>query len=370
VIELPAMVDGHSHAFQRALRGRAERPAPGRDDFWGWREAMYELADDLDPDRIHELSLATYREMAAAGYGLVGEFHYLHHQPGGAAYGDPNAMAKAVAEAAVEAGLDIVLLPAAYHRAGWAGADRPAQGAQRRFADPDVETFLARVDDLRSWAAGRDGVGIGVAAHSARAVPGSWLEAIAAYAERHGLVRHVHAAEQVREVEEVGAEHGCSPIALLERTGFLGAGTAVIHAVHVDSDDVAALARTGTTVVSCPTTEGNLGDGHPPILDLADAGVPIAIGSDQNLVIDPFAEARELESEARRERRTRRALLARAGGDLWGALVRAGERALGAASDRRLTLDPDTVPHLAGVAPEDILAALVTTGGASDVRVV
>jgi formimidoylglutamate deiminase len=277
-------------------------------------------------------------------------------------------MAKAVAEAAVEAGIDIVLLPAAYHRAGWDGADRPAQGAQRRFADPDVEAFLARVDDLRTWAERREGVGVGVAAHSARAVPRSWLEAIAAYADLHGLVRHVHAAEQVREVQEVRAEHGCSPIALLERTGFLGARTAVVHAVHVDTDDVAMLARTGTTVVSCPTTEGNLGDGHPPILDLADAGVPIAIGSDQNLVIDPFAEARELESEARRERRTRHALLARAGGDLWGALVRAGERAVGTASARRLAIDPDAVPHLAGVAREDLLAALVTTGGACPAR--
>jgi formimidoylglutamate deiminase len=367
VIELPAMVDAHSHAFQRALRGRAERLVPGRDDFWGWREAMYELAGALDPEQIHALSLGTYREMAAAGYGLVGEFHYVHHQPRGAPYEDPNAMAKAVAEAALEAGVDLVLLPAAYHRAGWDGAERPPEGAQRRFADPDVETFLARVDDLRAWAAGRDGVSVGVAAHSARAVPASWLEAIAAYADRHGLVRHVHAAEQVREVDEVRAEHGCSPIALLERTGFLGAATAVVHAVHVDAADIAALARTGSTVVSCPSTEGNLGDGHPPILDIADAGIPIAIGSDQNVVIDPLAEARELESEARRERRTRRALLARAGGDLWGALVRAGERALGAPSERWLTLDPAAAPHLAGVAPEDLSAALVTTAGATAV---
>ena len=226
--ELPAMVNAHSHAFQRDLRGAAERPSPASqagDDFWSWREAMYRLASALDPDSLHEAAERAYAEMAAAGYGAVGEFHYVHHQPDGTPYADPNAMAHALAEAARAASITIVLLPAAYHRAGWDGGDLPPTPGQRRFCDPDVESFLARVDALRGWARGRDGVHVGVAAHSVRALPASWLEAIAAYSEEHALVRHVHAHEQPREVDECRAEHGVNPLALLERTGFLGPRT-------------------------------------------------------------------------------------------------------------------------------------------------
>ena len=215
------MPNAHSHAFQRGLRGRAERPAAGAagDDFWSWREAMYALADALDPESIEHASRAAYEEMAAAGYGAVGEFHYVHHRPDGSPYEDQNAMAKAVARAARAAGLEIVLLPAAYARAG---PGRPPEPRQRRFCDPSPEAYLARVEELRAWAETRPGVSVGLAAHSARAVPADWLEAIAAHSEEHGLVRHVHAAEQPRELEEVRAEHGCTPVELLERTGFLG----------------------------------------------------------------------------------------------------------------------------------------------------
>jgi len=285
---VPALPNAHSHAFQRGLRGRAERPAPdaaGGDDFWSWREEMYRLAAGLDPASIERVSLETYRDMAAAGYGAVGEFHYVHHRPDGSPYDDPNAMAKAVAGAARTAGLGVVLLPAAYHRGG---PGRPPDQRQLRFCDPDVDTFLRRVDALREWARGREGVSVGVAAHSARAVPATWLEAIAAHSEEHGLVRHVHAAEQPREVEEVRAEHGCSPIELLERTGFLGPRASVVHAIHLGGRDVELIAASGTTVVSCPTTEGNLGDGLPPLLAFRDAGVAVAIGSDSQVRIDPF----------------------------------------------------------------------------------
>lgn len=361
-LELGAMVNAHSHAFQRVLRGRAERLVSSRDDFWSWRETMYALAADLDPDGLYALSAETFREMREAGYGIVGEFHYLHHRPDGRPYADPNELAKVVAGAARDAGLDLVLLPAAYARAGWDGADVAPQGAQRRFADPSVDAYLARVEDLRSWADGRDGVAVGVAAHSVRAVPRAWLEAIAAYAQRHDLVLHAHAAEQRRELREAQAEHGASPIALLEAAGFLGARAAVVHAVHVDADDIARLARVGATVVSCPSTEANLGDGHARALALAQAGVRIAIGSDQNLVIDPLAEARELEGEARREGQTRHALLARSGGDLWSELVRAGEAAVGAPSRRRVIFEDPSLAHLDEV---DLRAALVTTAGPS-----
>jgi formimidoylglutamate deiminase len=357
------MPNAHSHAFQRGLRGRAERPAPeaaGSDDFWSWREEMYRLAGELDPDSIERVSRAAFGEMAGAGYGAVGEFHYVHHRPGGRAYDDPNATAKAVARAAQGAGLQIVLLPAAYARAG---AGRPPQERQRRFCDPSAAAFLERVDELRAWAEGEQGVSVGLAAHSARAVPADWLEAIAAHSDRHGLVRHVHAAEQRRELDEVEAEHGCSPIELLERTGFLGPLASVVHAIHVSPGDIELLAASRATVVSCPTTEGNLGDGHPPLLALRDAGVPLAIGSDSQVRIDPFEEARELETLARREGQTRHALLA-AGGDLWAQLCRAGARSLGIESAGEVELDSEH-PDLRGIEPDDIPAALVTCASAA-----
>jgi formimidoylglutamate deiminase len=365
---IPAMVNAHSHAFQRGLRGRGERPGGDRnDDFWSWRTEMFRLAEALDPASMRSVALETYREMVGAGYGVVGEFHYVHHQPDGTPYAEPNELAFAVAEAAVEAGLEIVLLPAAYHRGGWSdGGDLPPTSGQRRFCDPDVDTFLARVDGLRSWAASVPGVSVGVAAHSVRAVPRSWLDAIAAYSERHDIVRHIHACEQRRELAECQAEHGCSPIELLSATGFLGERASVIHGIHVSDGDVSLLARAGTTVVSCPTTEGNLGDGYLPAMAYAEAGVPLAIGSDSQVRIDPFEEARELETGSRRERQLRSGLLA-AVGDLWGELCRNGYRSLGLDPDsaRGRTVEIDLEhPDLRGVDPEDLPLALVTCASA------
>jgi formimidoylglutamate deiminase len=313
--------------------------------------------------------------MAAAGYGAVGEFHYVHHQPDGTPYPDPNAMAIALAEAALGCGLEITLLPAAYHRAGWDGTDLPPTDGQRRFCDPTVEAFLERVDALRVWAGarrGRDRVHVGVAAHSVRAVPAPWLEAIAAYADRHGLVRHVHAAEQRRELAQCEAEHGCSPIELLHRTGFLGPRASVVHAIHVDDADIDRLATSGTTVVTCPTTEANLGDGILPALRYRDAGVPLAIGTDEQVRIDPFEELREMETLARREGQTRDALLAAAGGDLWGATVATGRASLGLPAVATTGRDGDGCiaidrghPELAPVADEHLSWALATCASAA-----
>jgi len=364
--ELPAMVNAHSHAFQRDLRGAAERPAPeahAADDFWSWREAMFALARRHDPDSMRDVAGRVYDEMAAAGYGAVGEFHYVHHQPDGTPYADPNAMAKAVGEAARAAGLEIVLLPAAYNRAGWDGGGLPPSKGQRRFCDPDVGTYLARVDALRNWAAGQDGVHVGVAAHSVRAVPAGWLEAIAAYSEQHGLVRHVHAHEQPRELEECRAEHGLSPVELLDRSGFLGPRTSLIHGIHVDAGDVRRLAKSETIVVSCPTTEGSLGDGHFPALTYRDSGVRIAIGTDSQVRVDPFEEARELETLARRERRTRHALLA-SYGDLWAELARNGRASLGLDDAGTIAIDRDH-PELRGVADADVALAVATCASAA-----
>jgi formimidoylglutamate deiminase len=199
-----------------------------------------------------------------------------------------------------------------------------------------------------------------------RAVPASWLEAIAAYADRHGLARHVHAHEQRRELEECRGEYGCSPIELLDRTGFLGSRTSVIHGIHVADRDVELLSRARTIVVSCPTTEGNLGDGWLPALRHHDAGVRLAIGSDSQVRVDPFEEARELETGARRERQTRHALLA-ATGDLWGELCRNGLASLGldGAPEGVATIDVDLGhPDLRGVTDEDLPYALATCASA------
>jgi formimidoylglutamate deiminase len=337
-LTIPAMPNVHSHAFQRDLRGVGER---ADSDFWGWREAMFALARRLDAAFARDIGGRVYAEMAAAGYGAVGEFHYVHD--------DGNENALALVEAARAAGLRIVLLLAAYHR-----------GGEPRFRDPTVDAYLARVDGLRAA-----GAPVGVAAHSVRAVPAEWLEPIAAYADAYGLVRHVHAHEQPRELEECHAEHGCSPIELLHRTGFLGERTTLVHGIHVAPRDVELLADTRTIVATCPTTEGNLGDGHFPALVLHDAGVRLAIGSDSNVVVDPFEEVRELETGARRERRTRHALLA-ATGDLWGELCRNGLASLGLDDAGTVTVDLDH-PRLRGVPDDDALRALATCGTAAAV---
>jgi formimidoylglutamate deiminase len=359
------MVNAHSHAFQLDLRGIGERPHPG-DDFWSWRTEMYRLAGRHTPETMRAVGDRVYGQMAAAGYGAVGEFHYVVHQPDGTPFPEPNAMAIALAEAALAAGLEICLLPAAYHRGG---PGRLASPEQARFCDPDVETFLARLDGLRDWASAVDGVYVGVAVHSVRAVPADWIEAVAAYADRHGLVRHVHACEQVRELEECRAEHGCSPIELLFRCGFLGPKTSVVHGIHVTDRDIELLAGASAIVVTCPTTEGNLGDGFLPALRYRDAGVRLAIGTDEQIRIDPFEELRELETLARREGQTRDALLAAARGDLWGELVSNGRSSLGLDPSGGATIEIDLDhPDLAGVADEDLGLALATCASAGVVR--
>jgi len=325
---------------------------------------MFATAAALTPESMKEIATAIYGEMKDAGYGAVGEFHYVHHDQRGVPYDDPNEMAKALVEAAAGVGLRIVMLPAAYHRNGWDGQDRPAEGGQLRFCDRDLGQFLGRVDDLRSWAEARAGVDVGVAAHSIRAVPRSWLEGISEYAERHGLVRHVHASEQRRELEECQAEHGCSPIELLADSGFLGPRTSVIHGTHVSESDVALLAGSRSIVVACPTTEANLGDGYLPAARYRDAGVRLAIGSDSQTRIDPFEEIREIESIARRGEETRIGLLTD-DADLWGTVARAGRESLGIEGDDS-TVEVDlTRPSIEGVPDRDLPRALIACGTAA-----
>src|SRR5829696_581463 len=297
----PGFVNDHSHAFQRGLRGAVERIDPARphDDFWTWRERMYALAEGLTPDSIRRSSRRCYEEMLSAGYTSVTEFHYVHHRPDGTSYRDPNALAKAVAVAAEDAGIRLLLLPVAYARDGLA-----------RFRDTSVQSFLHRVEALREWAERRPLVEVGVAAHSVRAVPLGWLEEIGTYARREDLPLHIHADEQEREIEECLAEHGLRPVELLAEAGFLGPHTTIIHATHADARELDLLAEHGASVCACPTTEGNLGDGFLPAEAILARGIRLSVGSDSHARIDPFEELREIETNARRLSGRRNVLLA------------------------------------------------------------
>lgn len=298
---LPGFVNSHSHVFQRALRGHTHRPLSKQDTFWTWRRAMYTQAQKLDPDMLYVDALETYREMLAAGYTSVGEFHYIHHQLNGRPYADSNMMSEAVIQAGSEAGIRVVLLMTAYAQSGF---NQPPEQEQRRFCDASIDAYLDRVEALRL-----KGGPLGVAPHSVRAVPEEWFRAIAAYSHTHRLPLHVHADEQKAEIEQCLATYGCTPIELLERFGALGKLTTIIHATHANNAEIALLAKHGCTVCVCPTTEGDLGDGIAPYAELLAAQVPLAIGSDSNTRLDPIEELRWAEYSARMRYQQRRVLV-------------------------------------------------------------
>jgi formimidoylglutamate deiminase len=299
---LPGFGNAHSHVFQRALRGHTHRPLSKQDTFWTWRRAMYAEAQRLNPELLYEGALQTYREMLAAGYTSVGEFHYLHHQPDGQPYADPNVMSEAVLQAGRDAGIRVVLLMTAYAQSGF---NQPPEEGQRRFCDASVDAYLTRVEALRSA-----GVPMGVAPHSVRAVPQDWFRAIAEYSRKHQLPMHVHADEQRAEIEQCQATYGCTPIELLERFGVLGAKTTIVHATHANAAEIALLAQHACTVCICPTTEGDLGDGIAPYAALLASQIPLAIGSDSNTRLDPIEELRWAEYSARMRYQRRRVLVA------------------------------------------------------------
>ena len=270
---LPGFVNAHSHTFQRALRGRA-----GGGDFWAWRELMLAEAERQTPESVRSLYADTYREMRDSGYTAVGEFHYLGLDE-----------ARAAVDAAAEAGIELVVLLAAYGRGG----------LPRMRQDSPAE-YLRQLESLRA-----DGIRVGVAPHSVRACPRDWLEELGRYAFAEELPLHVHADEQPREIEECLAEHGCRPIELLERTGCLGAHATVVHATHADGAELDLLAQSGATVCACPTTEADLADGFLPAARIEHRRIALCIGSDSNVRIDPLEELRELEGIARRQTGTR-----------------------------------------------------------------
>jgi len=322
---VPGFANAHSHAFHRALRGRTHESG----SFWTWRALMYRAAGRLDPDSYRELAGAVFAEMVAAGWTSVGEFHYVHHRPGGAPYGD-HAMELALADAAAEAGIRLALLDTCY-LAG--GIGRELAPEQARFGDADAGAWLDRWHALRDALAGRSAlVTLGAALHSVRAVPREALGRVARELPP-GVPLHIHLSEQPAENEECAAAHGLTPTGLLAAEGVLSPRLSVVHATHLTDADIALLGDAGVHAVFCPTTEADLGDGIGPALELQQAGVVLAIGSDQNAVVDPLLELRGLES-GERLRSLRRGRLAP--DELWRIGSAGGYGSLGLATPARV----------------------------------
>jgi formimidoylglutamate deiminase len=371
-ILLPGFVNAHSHAFQRLLRGRVEaRPADRPDgSFWVWRDAMYRAVQRLDPEGLEVASRLAFVEMALAGWTHVVEFHYVHHQVGGVAYEDRNELARRVLAAAEYAGIGITLLRVAYQRGG---QHIPASTGQLRFVDSldRYATALADLDEFRS--AGHRPVGVGIAAHSVRALDRDYLAGLVELARNEPGVVHAHVSEQPREIEECLAEHGRRPIELLADLGMLSPRFTGVHATHLGPGEAALLGEAGSTACICPSTERNLGDGLPDLSALIAQGVPLSLGTDSQARIDPFAEARALE-DGERLRSGRRVVLAQNGttatavlgaatlGGARSAGLDAGRIAVGARADL-VTVRVDD-PAFAGTSdnPEAVAGSLVLTG--------
>lgn len=365
-MRLPALATAHSHAFQRAMRGAAQRRGDeARADFWSWRGAMYAVAERLDPDAVFEISRVAYRELAAQGVRTVGEFHYVHHQPGGAPYEERTVLAQRVIEAARAEGLRVALLRVVYARAG---AGRALEAPQRRFVDASLDDALRDVDDLRARYAGARDVVVGIAPHSVRAVPPDWLGPIAAFARERDLVVHAHVAEQPREVEECVAETGRRPVELLAERGVLSPRFVAVHATHLAPHEARLLGEAGAGVCLCPTTERDLGDGLPDASALVAAGVRLSVGVDSHVRTDPLEDLREVELHERL-RTLRRVVLGAPDRTLaewlWEVGSREGERACGFAEPAAPVEVDRAHPSLALVPDERLLDALVF-GGASN----
>jgi formiminoglutamate deiminase len=366
---LPGIANAHSHAFHRALRGRTHR---GRGSFWSWRDSMYAVAAALDPDSYLRLARAAYAEMALSGVTSVGEFHYLHHAPGGRRYAEPNVMGHALHAAAREAGLRLTLLDACYLAGGLAAAGHlPVNETQRRFTDPDVGSWAARVGAIPA----ADGLRVGAAIHSVRAVPAPALAELAGLLPELTGARgnpgrvapafplHVHLSEQAAENEACEAFYGLTPTALLNRHGLLGPATTAVHATHLTRSDISTLGASRTRVCFCPSTERDLADGIGPARDLSDSGAPLCLGSDQHAITDLIEEARALELHERLASGERGRFEI---GQLIAALTAQGQASIGwddageLAPGRRADLVAvrlDTVRTAGAVAEQAILAA-------------
>jgi formimidoylglutamate deiminase len=325
---VPGLANLHSHAFQRAMAGTAERRGGDGSDFWSWRDAMYRIAARLDPDALYAIALAVYDEMLVAGYTAVAEFTYLHRDPQGAWYADRSAMSRALVRAAQDAGIAICLLPALYAHADAGGM--PLRAEQRRFAaaPDDVLTIAA---ELRAATANDADVVIGTCAHSLRAVTPDELRSLVNGSPPQVPI-HLHIAEQMREVDTVRAALGATPVAWLFSAFDVDARWCLVHATHVDAAEMTMLAASGAVAGLCPTTEANLGDGIFPFAAYVARDGAFGVGSDSNVSIAPPQELRWLEYVARLVER-RRAIACAPGescGDfLYARAARGGAQACG-----------------------------------------
>jgi formimidoylglutamate deiminase len=275
------------------MRGSAQRPGPiGSDDFWSWRTSMYQLAERLTPESIYDISLLAFRELYQNGVGTVGEFHYVHHQLDGTPYDDRTLLSEVVIRAALDAGLRIALLRVIYHRAG---PNRPPEGAQRRFSDASLGEALQDVDTLRVRYQDHPRVKIGVAPHSVRAVPPSWLPEIAAYTAQHRLPTHMHVAEQPAEIQTCLQETNLRPVELLAEKGLLSERFVAVHATHLADNECLLLGQAKAFVCLCPTTERDLGDGLANVSGLRAAGVRFCVGVDSHVMTQPLEELRAVD---------------------------------------------------------------------------
>jgi formimidoylglutamate deiminase len=415
---LPGMPNLHSHAFQRAMAGLAEKRGPGDDSFWTWRETMYAFASRIGPDELRAIAAQLYVEMLKAGYTHVCEFHYLHNAPDGAPYADPAAMSKAIIEAAREAGIELTLLPVLYMTGGFDG--RPLSERQRRFG-LTVDAYLRLLESLRALESDR--LRIGIALHSLRAVPEAAMREVlnaaaptptlprsrgrvgvgaesqvavhGAVSSRHpafssvaardaiqGIAQaqqlrpiHIHIAEQIGEVQDCLAVRNARPVQWLFDHAEVDARWCLVHATHLEDAEMRAIARSGAVAGLCPTTEANLGDGLFPLAAYIDADGALGIGSDSHISVSPVEELRWLEYGQRLATRHRN-IAARRPGDgvgetLWGAALSGGRRAAGLApGDARadvIVLD-DASPLLVARDERSVIDTFLFAGNAPLVR--
>jgi len=302
-IALPGVASLHSHAFQRGMAGLAEVRGPTSDTFWTWRETMYRFALDMTPDDTEAVATLLYAEMLEQGYTRVGEFHYLHHDHDGRPYADPAEMATRVIRAAEVTGIGLTLLPSFYAHSSFVGA-APHSG-QRRFVC-SIDQFAKLTAAMRAAVRDLPGANVGVAPHSLRAVTPDELEAMGPLAEAGPI--HIHAAEQIREVEECIAWSGRRPIEWLLDNAPVDQRWCLIHATHMTAGETASLARSGAVAGLCPVTEASLGDGIFPAREFLDAGGRFGIGTDSNILIGVADELRQLEYGQRLKHRERNVL--------------------------------------------------------------
>jgi formimidoylglutamate deiminase len=305
---LPGLVNAHSHAFQRVIRGRTERRSQHTgDSFWTWREQMYGAANRLSPEDIYVASRMAFLEMALAGITAVGEFHYLHHAPDGSRYDDPNLLEREVIRAARDVGLRIALLRVAYARAGYQTEPNPQQ---IRFIESSPDEYLSHLEKLLAAPElnNTEEAWVGIAPHSVRAVPLDYLKTVVEFANARALSVHMHVAEQAAEVAACIEEYRRSPVALLDSEGLLSERFTAVHAIHVTPKAIGALARGRANVCACPTTERNLGDGVVPVDGYFNAGVAVSLGTDSQTQIDLLEDARELEYHLRLQHTARNVL--------------------------------------------------------------